>query len=203
VEFRGAGHFEGLAGSGPHAEYYVQHMDKLYPNTRFITVRFGNVLGSSGSVVPIFKSQIEVGGPVMVTHPDMTRFFMTIPEAAKLLLQASAFGDGGEIFILDMGESVKIIDLAKNMINLLSPNQDIEIKFSGIRPGEKIYEELSFNNETTEITKHPKIKNTKTTLPSNDILQSIIRLVNLDANISASELRKELSALIPEAKLKD
>jgi FlaA1/EpsC-like NDP-sugar epimerase len=185
------------------AEYYIQLKSTSNIITRFITVRFGNVLGSSGSVVPIFKSQIEAGGPVTVTHPDMTRFFMTIPEAAQLLLQASAFAQSGEIYVLDMGESVKIVDLAQNMINLLAPNNNIEIKFSGIRPGEKIYEELSFDNESTEITKHPKIRNTKTQLPTNNILQAILHLESLDKDTSPNILRKELGALIPEAKLKD
>jgi FlaA1/EpsC-like NDP-sugar epimerase len=185
------------------AEYYVQLMNQSSIKTKFITVRFGNVLGSSGSVVPIFKSQIEAGGPVTVTHPDMTRFFMTIPEAAKLLIQASAFGLGGEIFVLDMGSPVKIVDLARNMIMLSGfQPEDIKINFSGIRPGEKIFEELSFDNETTFSTTHPKIRNTKTYIPEDDMLSKILYLEQLDAKTDPAILRKELSNIIPEANLK-
>lgn len=190
-----------MGGTKRVAEYYVQILAKKFPETRFLTVRFGNVLGSSGSVVPIFKDQIAAGGPITVTHPDMYRYFMTITEAAQLLLQASVFGDSGSIFVLDMGEPVKIADLAKNMIILsgLKPDVDIQIKFSGIRPGEKIYEELSFDNETTEITRHPKIRNTKTPFPPDNMLERIIRLENLTADMDKQALKKELFNLIPEA----
>ena len=186
------------------AELKIQLLAKSNTKTRFITVRFGNVLGSAGSVVPIFKSQIEAGGPITVTHPDMYRFFMTIPEASQLLLQAGAFGLGGEIFVLDMGEPVKIVDLAKNMIEQygLIPDKDIIIKFSGVRPGEKIYEELSFDNESTHSTHHPKIRNTKTPTPEDDMGNKITRLENLDANLDPNILRKELGYLIPESTLK-
>ncbi|WP_432712528.1 polysaccharide biosynthesis protein [Pedobacter sp.] len=128
-------------------------------NTKFITTRFGNVLGSNGSVIPRFKQQIEKGGPVTVTHPEITRYFMTIPEACRLVLEAGCMGDGGEIFIFDMGESVKIVDLAKKMIRLadLVPNQDIKIEFSGLRPGEKLFEELLNDKENTMPTHHDKI----------------------------------------------
>ena len=142
------------------AEIYTQSLS-LEPkhNTRFITTRFGNVLGSSGSVIPIFRQQIEEGGPVTVTHPEITRFFMTIPEACQLVLEAGAMGKGGEIFMFDMGQPVRIIDLARNMIRLsgLQPEKDIGIVFNGLRPGEKLYEELLNQDENTIPTHHPRI----------------------------------------------
>jgi len=128
--------------------------------TRFVAVRFGNVLGSSGSVVPIFAKQIAAGGPITVTHPDMRRYFMTIPEASQLVLQAGAIGQGGEIFVLDMGQPVRILDLAEEMIRQSGkrPYDDIAIEFTGIRPGEKLFEELSGENEATRPTNHAKIR---------------------------------------------
>jgi FlaA1/EpsC-like NDP-sugar epimerase len=140
------------------AEIYIQALSQR-SKTRFITVRFGNVLGSNGSVVPIFQEQIARGGPVTVTHPEMKRYFMTIPEASQLVLQAGAMGNGGEIYILDMGEPVKIVDLARDLITLsgLRPGEDIEIQFTGIRPGEKLFEELASDSENADKTRHPKI----------------------------------------------
>ena len=142
------------------AEMYVQWMDQQkLTNTKLITTRFGNVLGSNGSVMHRFKEQIENGGPLTVTHPEITRYFMTIPEACQLVLEAGSMGNGGEIFVFDMGESIKISDLAKKMIRLygLIPNQDIAITYTGLRPGEKLYEELLNDNENTLPTYHHKI----------------------------------------------
>ena len=143
-------------------EIYCQSLNqaiidgKVKGETQFVTTRFGNVLGSNGSVIPLFKEQIEKGGPVTVTHPDIIRYFMLIPEACKLVLEAGAMGKGGEIFVFDMGKPVKIVDLAKRMISL-SGAKNIEIKFTGLREGEKLYEELLATQENTKPTHHPKI----------------------------------------------
>jgi len=140
------------------AEIYTQSLNQ-FKETKFITTRFGNVLGSNGSVINRFRNQIEKGGPLTVTHPDITRFFMTIPEACQLVLEAGAMGKGGEIFVFDMGKSVKIIDLAKNMVKLsgLELGIDIQINITGLRPGEKLYEELLSDKENTLSTHHPQI----------------------------------------------
>ena len=142
------------------AEMYVQALNAAHPDkTKFIAVRFGNVLGSSGSVIPVFQRQIAEGGPVKVTHPEMTRYFMTIPEACMLVLQSAAQGAGGEIFVLDMGKPIRIVDLACQMIELsgLKPHEDIKIEFTGVRPGEKLFEELSHKKENFVPTAHQKI----------------------------------------------
>lgn len=140
------------------AELYVQAQAER-SQTTFVTVRFGNVLGSNGSVIPLFKEQIARGGPVTVTHPDMVRYFMTIPEASQLVLQAATIGDSGEIYVLDMGEPVRIVQLAEDLVRLsgLRPGRDVEIAFTGVRPGEKLFEELAVEGENHAKTKHPKI----------------------------------------------
>lgn len=147
-----------MGASKRFAEIYVQSLNKS-SSTQFITTRFGNVLGSNGSVIPLFEKQIAKGGPITVTHPDITRFFMTIPEACRLVLEAGSMGNGGEIFVFDMGESVKIVNLAKKMIRLsgLELGKDIQIQYSGLRPGEKLFEELLNKEENTKPTHHKKI----------------------------------------------
>lgn len=156
------------------AELVIQEMDKQY-NTKYVAVRFGNVLGSRGSVIPLFKKQIQAGGPVTVTHPEMTRYFMTIPEASRLVIQAGALAKGGEIFVLDMGEPVKIVDLAKNLIKLSGYTvEEIGIKFTGIRPGEKMFEELLNENEVYPEQVFPKIHIGKAKLIGEDKLHWLI-----------------------------
>lgn len=169
--------------------------------TKYMAVRFGNVLGSSGSVVPIFSRQIAAGGPVKVTHPEVKRYFMTIPEAARLVLQSAAQGEGGEIFVLDMGKPVKIIDLARQMIELsgLQPEKDIEIAITGLRPGEKLFEELSHCGENLRPTSHPKIMRfVANPLPLSFVktaIEEFVRCVNI---AEAAQLKAMLKSLIPE-----
>ena len=156
------------------AEMIIQNID-AESDTKFVAVRFGNVLGSRGSVIPLFKKQIAKGGPVTVTDPEMTRYFMTIPEASSLVIQAGALAGGGEVFVLDMGEPVKIVDLAKNLITLSGYTTDeIEIQFTGLRPGEKLFEELLNENEIQEKQVFPKIHIGKACPLSKNELYSII-----------------------------
>jgi FlaA1/EpsC-like NDP-sugar epimerase len=185
------------------AELVVQDLNRSSA-TRFLAVRFGNVIGSAGSVIPTFREQIRKGGPVTVTHPEMVRYFMTIPEAAQLVLQAGAIGEGGEIFILDMGEPVRILDLAKDTISLsgLKPFEDINIVFTGMRPGEKLYEELQTTEENLIRTQHPKIFIGRLPeYPQEKIRHTLDRLSVLAVNGWDRELRKLLSDLLPEASL--
>ncbi len=181
------------------AELYVQTL-AAQSKTRFVTVRFGNVLGSNGSVVPIFREQIAKGGPVTVTHPEMRRYFMTIPEACQLVLQAGSMGQGGEIFILDMGEPVKIVDLARDLIALsgLRVGEDIEIVFTGNRPGEKLFEELATDAEHADKTAHPKIFIGKLGSNQSSKTRASVESLLALADGEGDTLRRELCALVPE-----
>jgi FlaA1/EpsC-like NDP-sugar epimerase len=182
------------------AEIYVQSLHSQ-GKTRFITTRFGNVLGSNGSVVTLFKNQINNGGPITITHPDVTRYFMTIPEACSLVLEAGTMGKGGEIFVFDMGESVKIIELAKKMIRLsgLELGRDIQIVFTGMRPGEKLYEELLNDNEAILPTYHPKIKIGKVRSYTHDFALESIAAIEAEAQLgNTTEAIRQLKLLVPE-----
>lgn len=177
--------------------------DRSNVQTRFITTRFGNVLGSNGSVIPRFKAQIQKGGPITVTHPDITRYFMTIPEACRLVLEAGSMGEGGEIFIFDMGKSVKIIELAKKMIRLsgLVPNQDIAIEFSGLRPGEKLYEELLNDLENTLPTHHEKIMVAQVREYNFQTISKHIReLISLSCEYKDRQVVIKMKEIVPEFK---
>jgi len=182
------------------AEMYVQDLNRT-SNTHFVTVRFGNVLGSDGSVVPIFKKQIAEGGPVTVTDPKMKRYFMTIPEASQLVLQAATMGKGGEIFVLDMGEPVKIVDLARELITLsgFRPGEDIEMVFTGARPGEKLFEELSIKGEDMQPTRHPKIAIWKNIPMDREKLRTgVDELLTVAQAQSYSEIVGKIRELVPE-----
>jgi FlaA1/EpsC-like NDP-sugar epimerase len=184
------------------AEMYCQALNQLN-TTKFITTRFGNVLGSNGSVIPLFKKQINNGGPITVTHPEVTRFFMTIKEACQLVLEASSMGDGGEIFVFDMGKSMKIIDLAHKMIQLagLEVEKDIGIKIVGLRPGEKMYEETLNNSEETLKTHHPKIQIGKVAQVNLEELNKTIENLNSFVSLQKNnEIIMQMKQIIPEYK---
>jgi FlaA1/EpsC-like NDP-sugar epimerase len=185
------------------AEMYVQSLSRVINvKTVFITTRFGNVLGSNGSVIPRFRAQIESGGPVTVTHPEINRFFMTIPESVQLVLEAAVMGKGAEIFVFDMGKPVKIVDLALKMIRLagLTPDEDIKIVFTGLRPGEKLYEELLNKNETTLPTHHKKIKIARIMPCSARILSDIAELIQICKQEDNFKLVKKMKEMVPEFK---
>ncbi|MBR5945771.1 polysaccharide biosynthesis protein, partial [bacterium] len=181
------------------AEKFVQSLNTI-SSTRFISVRFGNVLGSSGSVLPLFREQIIKGGPVTVTHPDMTRYFMLIPEAAQLVLEAATIGTGGEIFILNMGEPVKIVDLANQLIRLMGkrPGTDIQIVFTGLRPGEKMHEQLVYDG-SEQPTRMKKIMVTRTNPEDyEELKEKILELIDAAAFGNEAETRSELCKIVPE-----
>jgi FlaA1/EpsC-like NDP-sugar epimerase len=188
------------------AEIYIQSLyhnskEKKVLKTKFITTRFGNVLGSNGSVVPLFTEQIQNGGPITITHPDIIRYFMTIPEACQLVLEAGAMGNGGEIFIFDMGKPVKIIDLAKKMIRLagLIPDKDIAIKIVGLRPGEKLYEELL--NDTTKVmpTHNDKILIVESICKDYSLLsKEIDAIIALSNSSDNTAIVLKMKSIVPE-----
>jgi FlaA1/EpsC-like NDP-sugar epimerase len=181
------------------AELMVQAVAACEPRTQFVSVRFGNVLGSSGSVVPLFTQQIARGGPVTVTHPEIVRYFMTIPEAAQLVLQAGLMGQSGQIFVLDMGEPVKIVELARMLIRLSGKTeQEIPITYSGLRPGEKLYEELLADDETTEPTPHAKLRIAKAAVPLPQIDEVVQWIQGAGAQPDAGALREWLRGHVPE-----
>lgn len=184
------------------AELYVQSFNEV-SETSFVTTRFGNVLGSNGSVIPRFRKQIEEGGPVTVTHPDVTRFFMTIPEACSLVLEAGAMSQGGEVFIFDMGESVKIADMARKMIKLsgFEPDVDIKIEFTGLRPGEKLYEELLISGEDNLPTHHPKILIAKVISQQKiEIDAKVVGLIDLAFTENNAQIVQKMKEIVPEYK---
>ncbi len=187
------------------AEIVLQNLNKVY-TTNYMAVRFGNVLGSTGSVVPIFREQIQTGRAITVTDPKMTRYFMTIPEASQLVLQAGALGAGGEIFILDMGEPVKILDLAEDMIRLsgLEPYEDVDIVFTGIRQGEKLFEELEITGENLLKTRHPKIFIGKiATYSTEEVAQILSNFRQAVEENDTAKIRDLFNHFLPEARISE
>ena len=197
------------------AELILQAISQSATNTRMMMVRFGNVIGSSGSAIPLFQEQIKNGGPVTVTDPDVIRYFMTIPEAAELVIQAGAMGDGGDVFVLDMGEPVKIYELAKRLINLSGmevkddkkPDGDIEIIFTGLRPGEKLYEELLIGDNVSS-TEHPQIMRAQEDSLSSEELEQYLRELDEaektgDVSALREILKQAVSGFTPEKEISD
>ena len=190
-----------VMGASKRVAEHVVRRAALKHGKNFVAVRFGNVLGSRGSVVPTFVRQIQEGGPVTITHPEMRRFFMTIPEAVQLTLQAGALGKGGELFMLDMGEPVRVVDLARDLIRLsgLREGDDIEIEITGIRPGEKLYEEMFFSDEFAEPTEHPKVLRARSENVETWGDHLIEQLIQCAANgESAENLRAMLRVIVPD-----
>ena len=194
------------------AEIYVQSLGlaiergEIKGKTKFVTTRFGNVLGSNGSVIPRFKEQIMHGGPVTVTHPDITRFFMTIPEACRLVMEAATMTDGNQIFVFDMGESVKIDTLARNMITLagFKPDVDIKIEYTGLRPGEKLYEEVLANDENTLPTAHSRIRIAKVReYDYAEARKAAAELEILSKDVEIPEMVRYMKKIVPEFKSKN
>jgi FlaA1/EpsC-like NDP-sugar epimerase len=193
-----------VMGASKHLAELICRGLQLGSKTDFVITRFGNVLGSSGSVIPKFREQIAVGGPVTVTHPDMTRYFMSIPEAAQLVMQASLMGKSGQIYVLDMGESIKIVDLARDMIKLSGLDEnDIKIKFTGLRPGEKLYEELLSNNEAIMPTAHPKLKVASSEHISEKTVKDLIKWVLSTTSKTEVQIKKELKRWVKGYSVKD
>ena len=184
------------------AELVVQSVALEHTSTSYVSVRFGNVLGSSGSVVPLFTEQIAKGGPITVTHPDIVRYFMTIPEAARLVLQAGLMGKSGQIYVLDMGEPMKIVDLARMMIRLSGKTeQEILLTYTGLRPGEKLFEELLADDETTEPTQHPKLRVAKTSGQQAVVIKEVVQWIDSAGPLPSSrDVRMWLSGHLPEYK---
>jgi FlaA1/EpsC-like NDP-sugar epimerase len=182
------------------AEFYCNALQQESSKTHFIVVRFGNVLNSAGSVLPLFRKQIEKGGPITITHPEITRYFMTIPEACRLILQAGSLGEGGEIFILDMGEPIKIQYIAERLIQFSGKEVglDIEIVYTGLRPGEKLFEELFYAHETLSPTAHEKIMRSTTQLNTHALKDKIKNLTDTFHSLSDKEIIKLLKEIVPE-----